>query len=323
MTVRWGFLGAGFVASRAMAPAVHAANGAILCGVASRDEARSRLLEPERVHLSYEALLADDTIDAVYISLTNVQHYEWVLRSLRAGKDVLCEKPLAMTAHEAREMFAVAKECGRTLVEAVWVRWHPRFARMVEISRSGELGELLTIDTRFTSRSEMVDNYRLDSTLGGGALLDVGCYQAHTWLALAAPVSTNVNIAVINLEVRRDIGPTNIDLTTEAKALLNGTMRASMLSSFAMDSSQLIAVGGTAMSFRTGSGEAFTSWREECSLIVSDKEEVFASVDAFVLMTENVSARFEGGSNWVVPPHDSIEVAQLLDDIAATSDLDA
>ena len=119
MTVRWGFIGAGYVASRAMAPAVHAANGAILHAVASRDAKRSAQLEPVVVHQSYRTLIDDPNVDAVYISLTNVQHKEWVVAALEAGKHVLCEKPLAMNGEEVRTMQAVAERHQRLLVEAV------------------------------------------------------------------------------------------------------------------------------------------------------------------------------------------------------------
>jgi len=105
VTVNWGFLGAGYVASRGLAPAVHASRGATLYAVASRDEQRSATLEPKRVHASYKALLADERVDAVYISLSNGQHLEWVTKSLEAGKHVLCEKPLGLNAQETEEMF--------------------------------------------------------------------------------------------------------------------------------------------------------------------------------------------------------------------------
>ena len=136
MTVNWGFLGAGYVASRGLAPAVHASRGAHLYAVASRDELRSATLEPEHVHASYEDLLADEHVDAVYISLSNSQHLEWVTKSLEAGKHVLCEKPLGLNAAETEAMFESASRSGRLLVEAVWGRWHPRFSRMVEIVAS-------------------------------------------------------------------------------------------------------------------------------------------------------------------------------------------
>src|SRR5439155_5482084 len=106
---RWGFLGAGWIAGRALAPAVHAAPGAVLYAVASRDVSRARALAPSGpVYDDYAALLDDPDVDAVYVSLTNEAHAPWSIAALSAGKHVLCEKPLAMTAAEVDAMSAAA-----------------------------------------------------------------------------------------------------------------------------------------------------------------------------------------------------------------------
>ena len=312
MTVRWGFLGAGYVASRAMAPAVHEAEGAVLHAVASRDEARSRALEPTAVHAGYRELLDDANVDAVYISLTNAQHWQWVIAALEAGKHVLCEKPLALNAAVARDMFDAARRADRLLVEASWVRWHPRFRRMEHLAGSGVLGAVTAIDSAFTFTGEMTDNYRLAPELGGGALLDVGCYQAQAWVAFTDGASD-----VVIDSVDRTVGDTGVDLTTRATATLSGNIRAAMVSSFALPATQSLVVAGTEAIMRTGGGEAFTSWRESSSLIVGDREEAFEPVDAFVVMVEAVSMRIRGGGGWVVPPRDSIRSAEILDAITA------
>jgi xylose dehydrogenase (NAD/NADP) len=314
MTVRWGFLGAGYVASRAMAPAVHAAGGAVLHAVASRDEARSRALEPIVVHAGYRELLDDANVDAVYISLTNAQHKQWVIAALEAGKHVLCEKPLALNAAEARAMFDVARRADRLLVEASWVRWHPRFRRMEHLAGSGALGAITAIDSTFTFTGEMTDNYRLAPELGGGALLDVGCYQAQAWVAFTdgAP---DMEIDA----VERTVGGTGVDLTTRATATISGNVRAAMLGSFALPATQSLVVAGSSFTMQTGQGESFTSWREPSSLIVGDHVETFEPVDAFVVMVQEVSARIGGGEGRVVSPRDSIRSAEILDAITAFS----
>ncbi len=162
MTVKWGFLGAGWIANRATAPAVRAANNAQLFGVASRDTARSAKFEPQNVYDSYQQLLDDPQIEVVYISLANHQHLEWVTKSLEAGKHVLCEKPLGLNAIEVQAMIDCAQRCNRLLVEAVWARWHPRFRRIVEIVESGAIGEIKSIESQWGFKSEMTENYRLD-----------------------------------------------------------------------------------------------------------------------------------------------------------------
>ncbi len=314
MTVNWGFLGAGFVASRGLAPAVHASRGAHLYAVASRDEQRSATLEPERVHATYDSLLADENVDAVYISLSNSQHIEWVTKSLEAGKHVLCEKPLGLNAVETAAMFDVAARNGRLLIEAVWGRWHPRFVRIVDLVTNGAIGDIQHIETAFTFTSEMTDNYRLSPSMGGGALLDVGCYQTHAWVALTKGAA-NLSIT----ELARTVGPTGIDLTTDLSVQINNNITAHAVSSFALPSNQQFIVRGSEGEISTAAGESFTTWNEASSLLVNDALEEFPITNAFVEMVENVSRLIDGEDGWIVSSADSIRVAQILNTIASTA----
>lgn len=311
MTIRWGFLGAGYVASRAMAPAVHRADGALLQGVASRERVRSETLEPVDVFDSYESLIQSADIDAVYISLTNSQHFHWVIEALRAGKHVLCEKPLAMNASEVELMHDVARSTDRAVVEAVWVRWHPRFRRFADIVRSGALGGDVHLRSAFTFTSDMSENYRLHPDLGGGALLDVGCYQVHTWLA-----AFGSDIDVTAIESVRVMGPTGVDLTTRARAKLGTDASAELTCSFIEQSSQILGARGSEAEVSMEDGEAFTSWREPSSLRVGDTVETFPEADAFVMMIEQVGRQFAGDEPPLFDRHESLRVAQILDRIA-------
>ena len=311
MAVNWGFLGAGFVASRGLAPAVHTSRGATLYAVASRDEQRSATLEPERVHPTYDDLLSDERVDAVYISLSNSQHIEWVTKALDAGKHVLCEKPLGLSSIETTAMFSSAARNGRLLVEAVWGRWHPRFSRIVELVTSGHIGDVEHIETAFTFTSEMTNNYRLSPSMGGGALLDVGCYQAHAWVALTEGAS---DLTITQLE--RTIGPTGIDLTSDVRVRINNSVTAHSVSSFALPSHQEFIVQGSHGRISTDAGESFTTWNEASSLLVNGALEEFPVTNAFVEMVENVSAAIDGNRGWIVPSADSIRVAAILDSIA-------
>ena len=311
MTVRWGFIGAGYVASRAMAPAVHVVDGAQLYAVASRDRKRSEALEPKVVHDSYQALIDDPHVDAVYISLTNVQHTQWVLAALEAGKHVLCEKPLAMNAEEARLMMATAQDNDRMLVEAVWTRWQPRMQRMADIVHNGDLGDVINISSSFTFQGDLTDNYRSDPTMGGGALLDVGGYQVHLWLMLLGETTT-CDIT----SVEKTIGPTGIDLTTSVHARLNSNIDARTLSSFDLAPQQTIAVQGTKSSMHTGDGEAFTFWKQQGTLVFGDTVEEFAPSDAFALMVHEVSRAIGGDEAYVFPWESSVRVAEIVEEIA-------
>ncbi len=311
MTVRWGFIGAGYVASRAMAPAVHSARHATLQAVASRDPRRSAELEPIIVHARYEDLIHDPSVDAVYISLTNAQHRQWVIAALDAGKHVLCEKPLAMNAGEVRDMQAAAAGNDRILVEAVWTRWQPRMQRMAEIVRNGDLGDLQSIDTAFTFRGDLTGNYRSLPEFGGGALLDVGCYQAHLWLMI---LGTDTRVSIANID--RFVGDTGVDLTTDVRLVLDDHIAAHAVCSFDLEPEQTIALAGSRAVMRTGEGEAFTFWKQPGTLIVGDTVEHFPPDDAFTAMVESVSATVLGEASTTFPAADSLRVAEILDLIA-------
>ena len=311
MTVRWGFIGAGYVASRAMAPAVHATPNASLYAVASRDQDRSATLEPQVVHRSYQDLIDDPLVDAVYISLTNAQHKEWVLAALNAGKHVLCEKPLAMNASEVGTMLDAATRNNRLVVEAVWTRWQPRMQRMAQIVKRGELGEVIGISSAFTFQGDLTNNYRLDPSLGGGALLDVGVYQAHLWLML---LNEEVSFSVESVE--RTMGATGVDLTTRAQLQLNNSVAAQLLASFDMPAQQRIEVTGTTATMRTGEGEAFTLWKQPSTLLIGEAVEHFEADDAFALMVHDVSAAIQTEDAALFPSASSLRAAEITDAIS-------
>jgi predicted dehydrogenase len=159
----------------------------------------------------------------------------------------------------------------------------------------------------------MTENYRLDPALGGGALLDIGCYQANMWVAL-----TNGAKDLKIDTVERKIGPTKIDLTTEVNATINGSVKAHLMSSFDFDAPQKLKIEGSSGSIATESGESFSTWREPSSLRVNDRIEHFYSVDAFVEMIQQVSEQVANNSGWVMPTTDSLRVAQILDQIIAS-----
>jgi predicted dehydrogenase len=185
---------------------------------------------------------------------------------------------------------------------------------MVEVVASGAIGKIEHIETSFTFTSEMTDNYRLNPLMGGGALLDVGCYQAHAWVALTDG-ATDVEID----ELSRTVGPTGVDLTTAVSVRINGSITAHAVSSFASPSQQQFIVQGSNGSMHTGVGESFTTWNEASSLHINDVVEDFPVTNAFVEMVEHVSRVIEGDEGWIVPSADSIRVAHILDSIAQHS----
>jgi xylose dehydrogenase (NAD/NADP) len=314
MTIKWGFLGASWVASTALVPAVADANNASLYAVASRDPERSQKLNPNKVHASYEDLLSDPEVDAVYISLANHLHLEWATKALNAGKHVLCEKPLATSYAEAQLMSDAAAANDKLLVEAIWTRWHPRFERVVELVRNGDIGELQNIDSAFTFTTTFTENYRLVPEMGGGSLLDVGPYQAHVWSALA-PKSSELKIETVSA----NIGPTGIDLTTQVNATLSDSISVSALTSFEQDEKQSLVISGESGTIEFPQGQAFTSWKEASSIQIGDHVENFAPVDPFTLMIEAVGRRIDGEPVWLPSLRESLWVLDALDKIKAFS----
>jgi predicted dehydrogenase len=178
--LRWGILSTANIGRVAVIPALEAADDAEVVAVASRDLDRARRFATENgiptAYGSYEALLADPGIDAVYIPLPNRLHAEWAIRAAEAGKHVLCEKPLAMNATECDAMSRAAEDQGVVLMEAFMYRFHPRTSAVLELLSQGAVGDLRTIRAAFTFRLRSQDNIRLSAELGGGALMDVGCY---------------------------------------------------------------------------------------------------------------------------------------------------
>ncbi|WP_380282186.1 Gfo/Idh/MocA family protein [Kitasatospora purpeofusca] len=179
----WGFLGAGSIARSSLAPAVHADHSATLHSVASSDPERARALAPLRTYSSYDALLQDSDLDVVYIALHNSAHCRWTEAALRAGKHVVCEKPLGLSRTEVDTMVRAAADTGRLLVEAAWNRWHPRTRDLEAMIANGAIGTVTSVTARFDGLAPPPGNYRRDPALGGGALLDVGYYAVSATLA--------------------------------------------------------------------------------------------------------------------------------------------
>ncbi|MEJ2203187.1 MAG: Gfo/Idh/MocA family oxidoreductase [Gemmatimonadota bacterium] len=195
-TLRWGTLSTANIGRAAVNPAIQASRNGELLAVASRDAARAEAFGEEWGipvrYGSYEQLLADERVDAVYNPLPNSLHLEWTLRAAEAGKHVLCEKPLGLGETECREMAAAARANGVKLLEAFMYRFHPRTARVLEMVRNGQVGELRMIRSAFTFRLTRPGNIRLDPDLGGGALMDVGCYCVNVSRTMAGSEPTEV-----------------------------------------------------------------------------------------------------------------------------------
>ena len=178
--VNWGIVSTADI-NRQVIPGAHASEKVELVAVASRDQARAdayaREWEIPRAYGSYEAMLADPDIEAVYISLPNTLHAEWSIKALEAGKHVLCEKPFTRHPEEVAAAFDTADRTGRLLTEAFMYRHNPQTKRLAELVAEGAIGELRLVRSAFSYSLYDFDNIRLQTGVEGGALMDVGCYN--------------------------------------------------------------------------------------------------------------------------------------------------
>ena len=183
--VRWGVLGNAWIARDFMIPALEKSEICDLAAVASRSKFPEEIA-PNAVHYnSYEALLADPTIDAIYVPTPNALHKKWTIAALEAGKHVLCEKPIACTAAEAEDMIAASQKAGKLLMEAFMYRYGGKFTKMMEILRSGVLGKIKAVQGSHGYTLDWASPAREDPALGGGCLYDVGCYVVDCMNAVA------------------------------------------------------------------------------------------------------------------------------------------
>ncbi len=212
--LHWGLLGTARI-NRSLIPAIRASAQSQLAGVASRSAERARSYAKEwgieGVYDSYEAMLADPRIDAVYIPLPNYLHVEWTLNAIAAGKHVLCEKPMALVPSDVDRVAEAASRQGVVVAEAFMYRHHPLTSRVVELVAGGQIGRLRAIRGTFTFMLTRPNDVRLVPEWGGGSLWDVGCYPVSYARLLAGEP-----IAVTAQAVRHEIG---IDLAVAGTLL--------------------------------------------------------------------------------------------------------
>lgn len=202
--VRWGILGAANFAKEHMAPAIHAAKGAELAALATSSAEKAAGFQAFcpglTVHSSYEALLADPSIEAVYIPLPNHMHVEWTLKALAAGKHVLTEKPIALHADEIDQIIAARDASGLLAAEAYMIVHHPQWQRAKEWLEAGEIGTLRHVDAAFSFHLTDMDNIRNRPDAGGGSLRDIGVYTfgSARFVTSSEPVDISARLIMDN-----------------------------------------------------------------------------------------------------------------------------
>ena len=199
--LRWGILSTAKIARRAVIPAIQQSNNGIVAAIASRDantaQEAAHALNIPRAFASYEAMLESPDIDAVYIPLPNHLHKEWTIRAAQHGKHILCEKPFALNVSEVDEMIAAAKQHRVLLMEAFMYRFHPQFARARELIAAGAIGKVQVIRSAFCYTMNRPNDIRAKKEMGGGALMDVGCYCVNMARLIAGTEPQRVQATMI------------------------------------------------------------------------------------------------------------------------------
>ena len=320
--LNWGLLGTGRIASMEMGPAIVAARRSRLAAVASRESSRARELADRlgagRAYGSYEELLADPRVDAVYIALPNSLHREWTLAALAAGKHVLCEKPLGLSASEVRDISAAATATGLVVMEAFMWRFHPRTRRAQELVDSGSIGEVQSIQTSYTVLSQAIadpaqaaTSIRFKPELGGGALGDLGCYCIDGLRLFAGSPPVEVSS-------RRTGWPgTDVETTTWGEMrFANGTI-GQFFASMEGAGGTHIEVIGTTGRLRLQTAFRLPPTLETVTLeVTTDGEtttETFPNLNQYRLEAEHFASLVLDGESPRIPLADSLENALALD----------
>lgn len=241
--VRWGILGTGKIA-RVLARAIEESRHGALVAVASRDADRAVSFAEElgvpRHHADYGELLEDDAVELVYVATHHPSHREWAVRAAEAGKHVLCEKPLAMRASDAAEIVAAARSNDVFLLEAFAYRCHPQTRELSRLLREGAIGEIRFVDAVFGyDAGPNPGNYLLAHELGGGGILDVGCYTTSMAHLVAATAAGSTTEETVDVAAAARMGPTGVDLSSAATLVFEGGLIARVACSIeaALDSS--------------------------------------------------------------------------------------
>ncbi len=307
--LRVGFLSTATINGLVLAGA-RASDNVVVVAAASRDGARADAYAAEqgipRAHGSYEALLADPDVDAIYISLPNSMHFEWSVRALEAGKHVLCEKPFSRRPEAVARAFDTADRAGRLLAEAFMYRHHPQTARVAELVHGGAIGELRAIRASFTFPLADLENVRMLPELDGGALMDVGCYCVSGSRLLAGEPERAWG--------EQRLGPTGVDTTFVGTLRFPGDVLAAFHASMDLPGRQELEAFGT-------EGTLFVQapWRPDFGGDVLlrrgdsvEQVEVLAG-DSYQLELEDLAAAVRGEREPLLGRDDALGQARAID----------
>lgn len=316
--MKWGILGAAKFARQHMAPAIHAAKGAELVALATssaqKAEPFTAFAPGLRVLDSYDALLADPEVEAVYIPLPNHLHVEWSLKALAAGKHVLCEKPMGLAEADYDDLIAARDKSGLLAAEAYMIVHHPQFIRARELVQSGAIGQLVHVDTTFCyNNASEVDNIRNRSETGGGGLRDIGVYT----FGSARFVTGEEPVSVPHAKLRLEHG---VDVFAQVAAEFASFSYSAVVSMRMFPRQQITFHGDAGVLRLTCPFNANVFGQAELTLESQGLERVherWPGVNQYVLQVENFVASAETGVPYACPLEFSRGTQRMMDMVFA------
>jgi len=317
--VVWGILSTANIGIKRVIPAILSGQRGRIAAIASRDAERARDVAARfgipRSYGSYQALLDDPQVEAIYNPLPNHLHVEWTVKALEAGKHVLCEKPIALNAVEAQAIVAARDRTGRHVIEAFMVRFHPQWHRVRSLVREGRIGKVRALLSAFTFPVASPDNVRNRIEYGGGALYDVGCYPIVTARYLLGTEPERV-IALVDRDPRL-----GVDRVTSGLVAFPAGEQLLLTSALQLALYQRVVVLGT--QGRIEIAVPFTPPKDHTCRIVIDSGasldgssavvEEFAPVDQYQLQCDLAAAAFGNESAQEFPIEDAIANMRVID----------
>jgi len=315
--IRWGILGAAKFAQEHMGPAIHAARGAELVAIATSSAPKAAAFQafaPQLVvHDSYDALLADPAIDAVYVPLPNHLHVEWSLRALAAGKHVLCEKPMTLQTAEFDQLIAARDRSGKLAAEAYMIVHHPQFIRARELVQEGAIGDLVHVDATFTYFNDDAANIRNKPEAGGGGLRDIGVYTFGAARFVTGQEPDDIPYAKLRLD-------NDVDVFAQVAANFPGFTYAATVSMRAFPRQEITFHGEKGVltlscPFNANVfGAALLSLENEAQSVTSER---WPGVNQYVLQVENFCQSVQTGTAYPCPLEFSRGTQQMMDMVFA------
>jgi predicted dehydrogenase len=328
--LRWGVLSTANIARTKVVPGMRKSSRSEVVAVASRDAAAARAFAEElaipRAHASYEALLADAEVDAVYIPLPNHLHLEWTLAAARSGKHVLCEKPLAMTAADAVRMSEACEREGVRLMEAFMYRLHPSWQAVRDLVAGGRIGRIVAVQSWFSYFNDDPTNIRNIHEAGGGALFDIGCYNVNLSRMLMNDEPTRVHATVVRDPVM------GVDVVTSAILEFPGERSATFTCSTRAEPDQRVHVFGSQGRISIGipfnippdrPTEVFLTRGGDPPVAPATETLTFPTADPYAVEADAFAAAILDGLPTPTPASDAVANLRVIEAIFAAAEAGA